>query len=186
LWRPRFERAARWFLAYETDRRRHIANSAVEVKGTLEIQGKETFTLRGRADRIDFFPGGSASILDYKTGGTPSNPQIAKLLAPQLPLEAAMLLHGGFEGLRADSVRQLIHVRLTGGEPPGKDVVADVGEVNLLAHKALRDLAQRVQIFEDEMVPYLSRYMPERTTDKGDYDHLARVREWSAESEDEE
>ena len=35
LWRPRFERAARWFLSYETQRRQIIERSAVEVQGSL-------------------------------------------------------------------------------------------------------------------------------------------------------
>jgi hypothetical protein len=34
-------------------------------------------------------------------------------------------------------------------------------------------------------MPYISRAMPERINDKGDYDHLARVREWTLEREDE-
>ena len=68
LWDPRFVRAARWFLAYEAERRRQIAKSVVELSGSLVIPATQTFTLKGRADRIDFFAGGAASILDYKTG----------------------------------------------------------------------------------------------------------------------
>jgi ATP-dependent helicase/nuclease subunit B len=186
LWRPRFERAARWFLSYETARRQHITRSKVEVRGALEIQGAEKFTLSGRADRIDFFRDGSVSILDYKTGRPPSDLQIEKLLAPQLPLEAALLLRGGFPGLRADSVCRLIHVRLGGAEPAGEEIIADVGNVDALADEAWRDLTQRVQWFDNEATPYPSRWAPERTTDKGPYDHLARVREWSTDSETEE
>ncbi|HEY4265603.1 MAG TPA: double-strand break repair protein AddB [Micropepsaceae bacterium] len=185
LWRPRFERAARWFLRYETERRRHIAKSLVEVKGTLDIAAGGNFTLRGRADRIDVFSDASASIIDYKTGRPPSNPQINTLHAPQLPLEAAMLLRGGFAEHRATSVRELIHVRLTGGEPAGEDFIADVKNVDGLAAKAWQRLTDHVQKFGYETMPYLSRAMPERTTDKGDYDHLARVREWTLEREDE-
>ena len=186
LWRPRFARAAAWFLRYETGRRRQIAGSLVEVKGTLEIAAGETFTLRGRADRIDIFADGAASIIDYKTGRAPSHKQINALHAPQLPLEAAMLLQGAFAEHHARSVRELIHVRLTGGEPAGEDCVADVKNVDALAAKALQQLTAHVQRFDDEAVGYLSRAMPERTTDKGDYDHLARVREWSVEAGSEE
>ena len=68
LWTPRFERAARWFLAYERGRRNQITKSCVEVKGSLEIPAREKFTLRGRADRIDFFADGAASFSITKPG----------------------------------------------------------------------------------------------------------------------
>ena len=117
----------------------------------------------------------------------PSHKQINALNAPQLPLEAAMLLHGGFAGANANSVRELIHVQLTGGEPAGEVCVAKVDDVDALAEKAWGDShTTRVQSFDDEALPYLSRAMPERTTDTGDYDHLARVREWSLLGGDEE
>ncbi|HXJ02075.1 MAG TPA: double-strand break repair protein AddB, partial [Micropepsaceae bacterium] len=96
LWRPRFKRAAAWFLRYEAGRRRLIDRSLVEVKGELDILAGGSFTLRGRADRIDIFADGAASIIDYKTGRAPSHKQINALHTPQLPLEAAMLLQGGF------------------------------------------------------------------------------------------
>jgi ATP-dependent helicase/nuclease subunit B len=186
LWDPRFERAACWFLAFEAERRRHIAKSVVELSGKIIVPAAQEFTLRGRADRIDVFADGTVSILDYKTGRVPSGKQIKALNAPQLPLEAAMLLRGGFAGASANSVRELIHVQLTGGEPVGNTFVADVEDVDQLAEKAWLDLAQRVQMFDDEATPYLSRFAPERTTDTGDYDHLARVREWSVQGGDEE
>ena len=155
------------------------------MKGTLDIPAAEKFTLRGRADRIDVFADGAASIIDYKTGRAPTSPQINSLRAPQLPLEAALLLQGGFAEYRARSIRELIHVRLTGGEPIGEDMVADVN-ADQLAEKAWQHLTRHVAMFEDESVGYLSRAMPERTTDKSDYDHLARVREWSVEAGSEE
>jgi ATP-dependent helicase/nuclease subunit B len=185
LWRPRFARAAAWFLRYEAARRRSIVRSFVEVKGTLEIPAA-AFTLRGRADRIDVFADGSASIIDYKTGRAPTSKQIEALRAPQLPLEAALLLQGGFAQYRASSIRELIHVRLTGGEPAGEDMIAELKDAGALAAKAWQALNRQVEMFSDESVGYLSRAMPERTTDKGDYDHLARVREWSVEAGSEE
>ena len=126
LWRPRFERAAAWFLDYEQTRCNAGAVSAVEAKGGIVIPGSRPFTLRGRADRIDIFPDGSAAILDYKTGRVPSDTQIKTLIAPQLPLEAALLLQGGFAGLSAPRIRELIHVQLSGGEPPGEEAIAEL------------------------------------------------------------
>lgn len=185
LWRPRFQRAARWFLAYEAERRRHIAKSLVEVKGSLEIPAQAKFTLRGRADRIDFLADGEASIVDYKTGRVPSNKQIKSLVAPQLPLEGAMLMAGAFGDARPTHLREFIHIQLTGGEPPGRECIAEI-DTGTKADEALARLAARVARYDGPGEPYRSREMPFRLTDEGDYDHLARVREWSAEGAGEE
>ncbi len=180
LWSPRFERAARWFLAYERDRRRGIAKSWVEMKGSLEIGAREKFILRGRADRIDFFPDGAASLLDYKTGRVPTDKQIKQLLSPQLPLEGAMLLEGALGESRAASLREFIHIRLTGSEPPGRECIAEL-DANAVAADAIARLTARVDRYDNPAQPYRSREMPFRMSDEGDYDHLARVREWTLE-----
>jgi ATP-dependent helicase/nuclease subunit B len=180
LWTPRFERAARWFLTYERGRRNQITKSHVEVKGSLEIPAREKFTLRGRADRIDFFADGAASLLDYKTGRVPTDKQIRQLISPQLPLEGAMLLAGALGDDRAASLREFIHVRLTGSEPPGEECAA-VLDAGVLADEAITRLTARVARYDDPAQPYLSRVMPFRRSDEGDYDHLARVREWTLE-----
>jgi ATP-dependent helicase/nuclease subunit B len=180
LWTPRFVRAAHWFLAYERGRRNQITKSYVEVKGSLEIPAREKFILRGRADRIDFLADGAASLLDYKTGRVPTDKQIEKPISPQLPLEGAMLLEGALGDHRAASLRKFIHVRLTGAEPPGVECVAEL-DANALADKAITRLVERVARYDDPAQPYLSRVMPFRKSDEGDYDHLARVREWTLE-----
>jgi ATP-dependent helicase/nuclease subunit B len=176
LWRPRFERAARWFLGLERERKREILRSHVEVKGDYAVT--PGFTLKGRADRIDIFEDGSAAILDYKTGRVPSDTQIDTLLAPQLPLEAAMLMNGAFGEVRASSVRTLIHIRLTGGEREG-ELRSTKFDVNAKAMEALARLAAQVARYANQAQPYLSRAVPERMGDTGDYDHLARVAEWT-------
>jgi ATP-dependent helicase/nuclease subunit B len=186
LWRPRFERAARWFLAHEAECRQRIVRAAVEMTGKLEIPAPAPFTLRGRADRIDFFDDESVAIIDYKTGRAPTHKQINALVTPQLPLEAAMLLGGGFTDCRAASVRALVHIRLTGGDPAGEELRAQVTDANALAMKALARLVARVARYDDPAQPYRSREMPFLLGEVGDYDHLARVREWSRAGESEE
>jgi ATP-dependent helicase/nuclease subunit B len=171
-------RAARWFLSYDAERRTRIARSIVEIKGALAIPLRETFTLKGRADRIDVFPDGSAAILDYKTGSVPTDKQMQKFLSPQLPLEAAMLIKGAFGDVSVPSVKELVHVRLTGGEPAGEEMIAKV-DANRMARESLARLTRHIARYDDETQPYRSREMPFRKTDAGDYDHLARVREWS-------
>jgi ATP-dependent helicase/nuclease subunit B len=177
LWMPRFERAARWFVGFERDRRKKIKRSIIEISGVMPVAGSLGFQLRGRADRIDFVGPGQASILDYKTGRVPSRNQLESLLAPQLPLEGAMLLAGAFGETGASRLAEFLHVQLTGGDPPGREFMAKL-DANELAGKARRLLEQMVARYENPAEPYRSRVAPFRVREAGDYDHLSRVREW--------
>jgi ATP-dependent helicase/nuclease subunit B len=178
LWRPRFLGAARWFVAYEQSRRADIIGSHLEVKGKrLFAAPGGDFELRGVADRIDLLRDGGAAILDYKTGALPSAKQVEQLLSPQLPLEAAILSEGGFEGLGRLTAEQLIYLRLSGGAKPGEERCIE--KAPELAARAVAALASRIAWFDEETTPYLPRVRPYLAEIAGDYDHLARVREWS-------
>lgn len=140
------------------------------------------FLLTGRADRIDLTPDG-AVVIDYKTGQPPSSPQVESGLAPQLPLEAAMVTLGGFKDVPAGTaIDGLVYVRVSGGEPPGewKPVKPKAGAVADLAPAALAGLARLVARFGEPTQGYQSLVRSEFTGRHGDYDHLARVAEWSA------
>jgi ATP-dependent helicase/nuclease subunit B len=173
LWRPRFAGAARGFMAFERSRRDRIADSHVELKGTLTLGG---FTLSGVADRIDILKDGTAAILDYKSGAVPSKKQVRELLSPQLPLEAAMLAEDGF-GIGKRITEDLIYLSLADEKqartPRFIDDAAD------LAQEAAAQLARRIAWFGERATAYRSRVRPYRADIAGDYDHLARVREWS-------
>jgi ATP-dependent helicase/nuclease subunit B len=177
LWMPRFERAARWFVDFERDRRKKIGRSIIEVSGVMQVSCSFGFELRGRADRIDIVGSRQASILDYKTGRVPTQKQLKRLLAPQLPLEGAMLLAGAFGETGASSLAEFVHVQLTGGDPPGQESIAEL-DANESAEAARRLLEQMVARYENPAEPYRSRVAPFRVSEAGDYDHLARVREW--------
>ena len=179
LWRPRFARAASWFLDVERGRRAAIDRSYAEISGRRVFAGPAgDFTLRGRADRIDVLRRGGAAIIDYKTGLPPSSKQVETMLAPQLPLEGAILADGGFTEIGMLAATELIYVRLSGGRIAGewKSVKVDIGA---LIQESADLLAARIAMFDDESVPYTARVMPYRADISGDYDHLARVREWS-------
>lgn len=180
IWRPRFIRAAKWFVEVERGRRLDIVKAHVELRGELKFAapGGE-FTLYGRADRIDELRYGNGAIIDYKTGAPPSDKQVIQIIAAQLPLEAVMLAEGGFADAGKLAPTELIYVRFAGGAKPGelRAVKADAHE---LAVKAKELLMARVAQFDAAEQPYLPRVMPFRLEFTGDYDHLARAREWSA------
>jgi ATP-dependent helicase/nuclease subunit B len=178
LWRPRFIRAARWFVAEERKRREEISRFWLEVEGQIEIDGPAgPFMLKGRADRIDILREGAAAVVDYKTGKPPTDPQLAKF-AQQLPLEGAILESGGFGEIGRVPAAQLVYIRFSGGAVAGETHVVKGDARERIAH-SLSGLTRRIAQFDLPETPYLSRLAPYRADVPGDYDHLARVREWS-------
>jgi ATP-dependent helicase/nuclease subunit B len=174
LWRPRFAAAARAFIAWEQSRRSAIAASHLEVRGKMIFDAPAgPFELACIADRIDVLKRGGAAVVDYKTGSLPHNDAIVRFLTPQLPLEAAILARGGFAGLPALIAEELIYLRFAGkGDRPQ---VLSGG----LAVEAEAKLKQRIAWFDHESTPYHSRIAPQQARLEGDYDHLARVKEWA-------
>ena len=100
-------------------------------------------------------------------------------LTPQLPLEGAILAAGGFEGLPVLEPEELIYLRLSGGAKGGEEKRFEGVMAADLIQKAVVQLAARIAWFDDPATPYYSRVAPHSAKSVGDYDHLARVREWS-------
>jgi ATP-dependent helicase/nuclease subunit B len=173
IWRPRFMGAARAFVDFERQRRDTVTASHLEKRGTLELDG---FTLTGIADRIDVLADGRAAILDYKTGAVPSAKQVQQLLSPQLPLEAAMLATDGF-GIGPFTAEELIYFSLSGERQARKP--RSIEQPVTLAGEAVEQLKRRIAWFNQRETPYRPRVKPYRADIVGDYDHLARVKEWS-------
>jgi len=181
IWKARFAHAAVWFVFAETEARDAVSQIFVEARGAMRFPsaGGE-FELRGRADRIDLMKDGSARIIDYKTGQLPSLRQVKALLAPQLPLEAAILREGGFAAIPALATGELVYVQFSGGSPAGAWNRLNI-EVPAISAEAVVALTERIARFDDPETPYLSRALAYRSDFPGDYDHLARVGEWLAE-----
>ena len=190
LWWPRFLRIARWFSDWEVARRDHIAAIHAEIGGEIPIplDSERTFVLSARADRIERRLDGSYAILDYKTGQPPTGKQVRMGLSPQLTLEAAILREGGFTGIAAGaSVSELAYVRISGNNPPGEEKRLELKVKNETpqlpdeaADYARAQLEALIRKFEDEKEPYTSLNLSMWSNRYGEYDDLARIKEWSA------
>jgi ATP-dependent helicase/nuclease subunit B len=184
FWWPRFLRIAQWFAQWDRARRQGLAKLYAEEDGKLEfpLGQQRSFTLTTRADRIEQRLDASYAIIDYKTGAARTEKQVRTGLAPQLTLEAAILRGGGFKEIPAGTVSEITYVTLKGGNPAGQpnEIAFKEGTPDSQADHALARLKELAATFEDEATPYLSLVHPMWKTHYGDYDHLARVKEWSA------
>lgn len=182
FWWPRFERIARWFIAFEQNRRLTFSTLKVEAHGKIIIPVPHAeFILSGTADRIDRAADGTLAILDYKTGGLPSVREVETGMAPQLSLEAAMIARHGFQGVPDDPVSMLSYIRLTGADPAG--FLRSAGKESTpaeLAEAAFEGLQKLIALFDKQATPYLSRPRPDLPSRFNEYEHLARIKEWSS------
>ena len=178
---------APWVIAFER-RRRGGARLIIEQTGEHVFDAPAgPFRVTARADRLEL-RGGSADVLDFKTGAAPTRKQIESGLAPQLTLTAAILREGGFDLAGRAEPGQLLYVRVSGGRIPGREELrAAPGESTDLAQRALAGLKQRVAAFDEVTTPYLAWAAPQfMGLYGGDYDHLARLWEWGVLGGDEE
>ncbi len=187
FWRGAINNALEWFKEFHSEALKIGAPAVLEDEGRIDLPvNGAIFTLTARADRIDQNKDGALSIYDYKSQNLPSLKQIRADFNPQLPLTALIAEQGGFEGLEGGAILGFYYLRMlnrhkttpsknqSGAEgPAAQDAVRDAAEglYALLAH------------FNDPQTPYLSQPRPEFTDNWGDYDQLARRREWRAEEE---
>ncbi|MFT9149949.1 MAG: PD-(D/E)XK nuclease family protein, partial [Acetobacter sp.] len=187
-WEPRLLRIAQWVAEAETRRRDQNGPPhaiLTEARGRVVMPAPAgPFTLVGRADRIDMDAQGGVNVQDYKTGMLPATRDVLAGWSPQLPLEAAMILQGGFEAVPADcSIGALTYWRLTGGADPGQEVSItprEVASLTKLAEQTWQNLLERIAAYDDPTRPYLSHPHPGQEPRFADYARLARVPEWSA------
>ncbi len=186
FWLPRLERFATWFADSEPQRRSDTDRILSEVTGKLVIEAPAgPFTLTARADRIDISRAG-LTITDYKTGSNLQSlaSRAVKGLAPQLPLEAAIAIAGGFAETGAMKVAGLRYISASGGEPAGDERPLACDDVARLAQDARYGLARLIAAFDDPATPYLAVRRGGFTYDYDAYAHLARVKEWSIEADE--
>lgn len=189
VWWPRIEKLLPNIIDDERDNQLKTLYAEIKAKA-ITLPGTE-ITLSGRADRIELFDQSAAHIIDYKTGTNPTKKQAQTMVAPQLPLEGYLLAEGAFEGIPRTIPTDLIYSRLKADgrvhrEPLSKG--SKKGEsINIeeLIAKTKTQFIQLLQHLSVEKNGFISRNLPFKEGDyTGDYDHLARILEWSAGSDD--
>lgn len=191
FWLPRFERFFGWFAETEAKRRNGVTATLVEADGsTLIAAPGGAFTLTARADRIDVGTKGLV-LYDYKTAGDSGVRRLAQRAAsgeaPQLALEAAIALAGGFANIKAEDCQRISGLWLisaSGAEPPGIEAQIKCEDAAVLAKSALSGLQRLIAAYDDPATPYRAVRRPRFTYDYDDYAHLARVAEWSGAGDD--
>jgi len=200
VWWPRFQRIAEWFVTAEQARRAHIDRIRAEIRGEISFTVNNfPFTLSAKADRLEMRKDKAVAILDYKTGAPPSLAQAITGLAPQLPLEAAIVRAGGFKDIaKGTRIAEIGVFHLSGGNPPGRFVSFNPADAkgagkklpeqhgiencDQLADFALERLKALIAHYTDAASPYRPIPRPKWKSRYGRYDHLARIKEWSSES----
>ena len=181
VWQLRFEEIAEAYIAWEDNyhSKQKVAARFCEIEGSLKL-ANDSFHLRARADRIDVNQDGSVHIIDYKTGVGPSIKQ-AQSLSPQLALEGLIATKGGFDEGGSGEIADLTYLRLRRGKEFKAQSIStrDQTPGNII-NNAKSELLKLVKGYQYWEQGYLSRRAPFKDGDiSGDYDHLARTREWS-------
>jgi ATP-dependent helicase/nuclease subunit B len=180
---PRIERGLDYFLDYDRERRARVARLLTEERGNLMIPlaGGADFSLTAVADRIEILDDGEISLVDFKTGSMPGLNEVRVGFSPQLTLEAAMIRRGAFKNAPRRTPVSARYLKLGGAKGGAirelefkSQTFAEVADEHYGALVAL------IEQFSDAQTPYLSRPYSKFVGAFGVYDHLARIKEWSA------
>ncbi|MEI7668903.1 MAG: PD-(D/E)XK nuclease family protein [Pseudomonadota bacterium] len=170
LWGIRFRKIAEFIIENEAERRIYITEIMAEVTESLQLGD---FTLKGRADRIELRKDGTICVIDYKTGSLPKKSDINSGLSSQLVLLGLIMN----EKLQKE-IGALEYWGLSGGgREAGK--VKPLENINELIASAKQGLINLIHQYNNHDFPYLAVPIAERASKYNDYEHLARIAEWS-------
>ena len=181
IWQLRFYEIAEAYIKWEENYhlKQKITKTLCEIEGSIKLVDNK-FHLRARADRIDVNDYSSLHIIDYKTGLGPSIKQ-AQTLSPQLALEGLIAKRAGFKEDASAGMNNLSYIRLRrGAEFKAQSIANKERSLDDIINNAEAELLKLIKGYQNLEQGYLSRRAPFKDGDiSGDYDHLARTREWS-------
>lgn len=174
FWWPAFEKIAARLTEVEKNYRQTVKRVHNELCGSFSFEAPAgKFTVTAKADRVDETNDGKINIIDYKTGKVRSPKEVKAGFAPQLPIEGLIAEKGGFGILPAAEVGKLIYWQLGKKETEISDGIAQI-----LADTE-QHLKELINVFDFESTAYICHPNPKRIPEYSDYEHLARVKEWS-------
>ena len=175
FWKPKLEEMLRWIVAEEKNYRQTVKKVHNEIWGQFFIEDAPAgrFEIFAKADRVDELIDGSINIIDYKTGQARRVSEIEKGYAPQLPIEGLIAEKGGFNSVEKAPVSTLMYWKL------GKEVISVDTQKTKILEQTEEHLKKLINLFDFVSTGYLSRPNPKHLPEYSDYEHLARVKEWS-------
>ena len=183
LWAPRLLEGLDWIAATVAENQKGGRHPlASEIYGKAEVAGVE---LSGIADRIDRMPDGRLAIVDYKTGGAPSNRAVIEGYNLQLGLLAAIAEIGGFKDIEGEAAAfeywslakkggtdSFGHVR-SPTQGRGDNVIA----ADAMVDHAVARFNEAADSYLKGAEPMIAKLHPEYAR-YADYDQLMRLEEW--------
>ena len=180
FWWNNFVKIAEWIVLQEQPYRSEVTSVHNEVKGEISYTlSGGAFKFTAKADRVDVLKNGKINIIDYKTGKLPAKTAVLKRQAMQLPIEGLIAEKGSFEGVPRGEVENVIYWQLGKQDniyPAKKDDFLEKSEEYLL---------KLIEKFDSSNMPYHPKPLPKFADKNRDYDHLARVKEWSVQEDGE-
>jgi ATP-dependent helicase/nuclease subunit B len=191
IWLKRFEKIASRWIDYEREREPTISARHAENKGEAEIEvAGEKIKIFGYADRIDALKDGGLELIDFKTGGVPSQKDMLQFLSPQLPMEAYIAAQNGFSKIKAAPSHALTYIKLAHGPDAFQttSISNDKTDLGKLVDDYVRHFSAFAQLLLlSDAHPMAAQLMPKENQQfPGDYEHLERIKEWMLDMGDEE
>ena len=183
LWAPRLIEGLEWIGETLAQNRRDGREPvASEIYGKAEIAGVE---LSGIADRIDRMLDGGLAIVDYKTGGAPTNRAVVEGYNLQLGLLAAIAELGGFPDIAGEATGfEYWSLAKTSGSDnfgyvrsPTKGRGDNVVPADAMVDHAVARFNQAVDQYLLGSEPMTAKLHPEYAP-YVDFDQLMRLEEW--------
>ena len=181
LWSPRLTEGLKWIAeTVAEDRKNGRKPLKSEQYGSAEIAGVH---LSGIADRIDQMPDGTLGIVDYKTGGPPTNRAVKEGFNLQLGLLGAIAENEGMKGLSGQASSFEYWSLAKKGDSFGYVASPTQGrgdnfvEADRIVDHAVAHFNEAVDRYILGAEPMTAKLHPEYAP-YADYDQLVRLEEW--------